>query len=78
MSWQEEDGMHVDVRKLPPPQPMLAVLRLLETAPADGQVVVHHERVPQFLLPELAERGWRVARMAEEPANVRLWLERER
>lgn len=77
MTWREEDGLHIDVRKLKPPQPMLAVLRLLDAA-ADGEVVVvHHERVPQFLLPELAERGWGVTRMAEEFANVRLWLARE-
>jgi hypothetical protein len=38
--------------------------------------VVHHDRVPQMLLPELAERGWKVAAMTEETANVRLWLER--
>lgn len=74
MTWREEDGLHIDVRKLKPPQPMLAVLRLLETAAEDEVVVVHHERVPQFLLPELAERGWAVAAMTEEYANVRLWL----
>lgn len=77
MSWHEDDGLHVDVRKLAPPLPMLAVLRLLEDAAADAVVVVHHERVPQFLLPELAERGWGVERMVEDFANVRLWLRRE-
>lgn len=77
MTWREEDGLHIDVRKLKPPQPMLAVLRLLDTAGPGEIVVVHHERVPQFLLPELAERGWHVARMVEEYANVRLWLDRE-
>lgn len=77
MTWREDDGLHIDVRKLKPPQPMLAVLRLLETASPAEVVVVHHERVPQFLLPELAERGWAVANMVEETANVRLWLRRE-
>jgi hypothetical protein len=77
MSWREEDGLHVDVRKLKPPQPMLSVLRVLEACGPGDVVVVHHERVPQFLFPELAERGWRVARMVEEFANVRLWLERD-
>lgn len=77
MTWREADGLHMDVRKLKPPQPMLAVLRLLETVAEGEVVVVHHERVPQFLLPELAERGWRVDRMVEEFANVRLWLLRE-
>jgi uncharacterized protein (DUF2249 family) len=76
MSWREEDGLHIDVRKLKPPQPMLAILRHLESCAPGEVVVVHHERVPQFLFPELAERGWTVTRMAEEYANVRLWLER--
>lgn len=76
MNWREDDGLHVDVRKLKPPQPMLAILRLLDETAAGETVVVHHERVPQFLFPELAERGWHVVRTAEEFANVRLWLER--
>lgn len=76
--WEEDDGIHIDVRKLQPPQPMLAVLRVLEAEDGARQVIVHHERMPHFLLPELAERGWAVARAAEEFANVRLWLERKR
>jgi hypothetical protein len=76
--WSEEDGLHIDVRKLKPPQPMLAILRVIERMPVgDASLVVHHERMPHFLLPELAERGWRVARVVEETFNVRLWLERE-
>lgn len=77
LSWREDDGLHVDVRRLKPPQPMLAILRLLDNAGPDEAVVVHHERMPEFLLPELAERGWRVLRVSEEFANVRLWLGRE-
>jgi Uncharacterized conserved protein (DUF2249). len=77
MWWREADGLHLDVRQLPPPQPMVAVLSLLESLEVPEPVVVHHDRVPQMLLPELAERGWRVAALSEEPANVRLWLERE-
>lgn len=77
MSWHEEDGLHVDVRRLTPPQPMLAVLRLLDDGGCPPRVIVHHDRVPHLLLPELAERGWTVADMREETANVCLWLERE-
>lgn len=77
MSWREPDGLHVDVRKLPPPLPMAAILRLLDSLSDPEVVVVHHDRVPQMLLPELAERGWRVAAMSEDFANVRLWLEHE-
>jgi uncharacterized protein (DUF2249 family) len=77
LSWREDDGLHIDVRKLKPPEPMLAILRLLDAAAPGEVVVVHHERIPQYLYPELAERGWSVARQTVEPANVRLWLERD-
>jgi hypothetical protein len=77
MTWREEDGIHIDVRKLAPPRPLLAILRLIEGLEGNETVVVHHEREPQLLAPELAERGWRVARIASEMVNVRLWLERE-
>lgn len=78
MTWREEDGVHIDVRKLAPPNPMIAILRQIESAGEDETVVVHHEREPHFLIPELAERGWRVARTSSEVVNVRLWLERVR
>ena len=77
MTWREEDGIHIDVRKLPPPDPLRAIIRLIESLKGGETVVVHHEREPHFLAPELAERGWRIARMASEVVNVRLWLERE-
>ncbi|WP_254430910.1 DUF2249 domain-containing protein [Magnetospirillum sp. LM-5] len=76
LTWSEEDGLHVDVRKLTPPLPMLAILRLIDGHPELAALVVHHERLPQFLIPELAERGWRVVRSTEDFADVRLWLEK--
>lgn len=76
LSWREEDGLHLDVRKLTPPQPMLAVLRTLQSLKPNEILVLHHDRMPQLLVPELAERGWRIDRMVEEFANVRLWLKR--
>ncbi|MEW5729941.1 MAG: DUF2249 domain-containing protein [Pseudomonadota bacterium] len=77
LTWREEDGLHIDVRKLTPPLPMLAILRAIEAMAMPEPLVVHHERVPRFLFPELAERGWKVARVTEEFADVRLWLEPE-
>jgi uncharacterized protein (DUF2249 family) len=75
MTWREEDGLHVDVRRLPPPLPMVAILRLIDAMPLPEPLVVHHERHPAHLLPELAERGWRVTRVHEEFANLTLRLE---
>jgi uncharacterized protein (DUF2249 family) len=48
----------LDVRGLEPPQPMLHTLAALETLPAGHELVQINVRVPQFLLPVLAERGY--------------------
>lgn len=76
MTWREDDGLHIDVRKLAPPNPLVAILRAVDAAPPGETIVVHHEREPHFLAPELAERGWHIARVSAEVVNVRLWLER--
>ncbi|MDO8605414.1 MAG: DUF2249 domain-containing protein [Phaeospirillum sp.] len=76
MTWREDDGIHIDVRKLTPPNPLLAIIRLVEGIAGNETVVVHHDREPQLLALELAERGWHIARIASEMVNIRLWLER--
>ena len=48
----------LDVRGLEPPQPMLRTLAALETLPAGHDLVQVNVRVPQLLLPLLAERGY--------------------
>ncbi len=76
--WREADGLHIDVRRLDAPRPMLAILRLIDgLGPAERVVTVHHERMPHFLLPELAERNWRLAHCVESTFDLRLRLERE-
>ena len=74
--WRETGTAHIDVRGLNPPEPMLAILRLLEEPDCSASVIVHHEREPVFLYPELAERGWRHEIVAGEPGEVRLRLTR--
>lgn len=76
LTWREDDGIHIDVRKLQPPQPLLSIIRLIEGLTEPVTVVVHHEREPQFLAPELAERGWAITKVINEFVNIRLWLER--
>lgn len=75
--WKAEDGWHIDVRGLAPPNPMVAIIKLLEMPDAGSRVVVHHEREPFFLYPELAERGWRWRLMQADPGEVRIELRRE-
>ncbi len=57
--WRTADAVHVDVRGLDPPQPMLTILRLLDQAASDDVIVAHLDREPIFLYPELDARGWR-------------------
>lgn len=76
--WSDADGEHIDVRGLPPPQPLVAILRLVrEQGDLGGAaVIVHHDRDPQLLYAELAEIGWLAERIVAEPGEVRLRLER--
>jgi len=75
--WSEAEVWHIDVRGLEPPEPMHAIISLIETPAVGGPVIVHHEREPVYLYPELAERGWRWAQIAGEPGEVRLRLDRD-
>ncbi len=73
--WTEPDGMHLDVRGLDPPQPLVQILALVDSGEVEA-ITVHHERDPVFLYPELEERGWRCRITAEMPGEVRLKLSR--
>jgi hypothetical protein len=74
--WTEADGIHVDVRGLPAPQPMVEILSLVRSIDDDRVVIVHHDRDPQLLYPELAEIGWSAEIVDGEPGEVRLRLAR--
>lgn len=74
--WREGAVIHIDVRSLEPPQPLVAILALLERPDCGDEVVVHHRRDPVFLYPELVERGWEWERVPGEAGEVRLRLTR--
>ena len=85
--WRDGELVHLDVRGLPPPQPLVAVLRLLrEQGDAGAPVIVHLERDPLMLYPEpvaaehevchVAEIGWVAQCVSAEPGAVVLRLER--
>jgi hypothetical protein len=76
--WVEADGVHIDVRGLPPPAPLVAILELVGSIGDTTPVIVHHERDPQLLYPELEEIGWTAVRIDGAPGEVRLKLERGR
>lgn len=74
--WVDTDGVHIDVRGLPPPEPLVAILELVASIREATAVIVHHERDPQLLYPELAEIGWTAERIDAPAGEVRLKLER--
>jgi hypothetical protein len=55
--WQSADGVHIDVRGLNPPEPMIEILKLLDGGGLSS-LTAHLDREPIFLYPELEERGW--------------------
>lgn len=76
--WHDAAGIHIDVRGLTPPAPLVAIIRLIESVADATPVIVHHDRNPKLLYPELAERGWGVETIPGEAGEVRLKLQRVR
>jgi TusA-related sulfurtransferase len=61
----------LDVRGLEPPEPMTRTLEALEKLPEGKSLLQVNARVPQFLLPLLAERGFEYVIVSEQPDEVR-------
>ena len=70
----ESGTVWLDVRGLEPPEPMMRTLAALEVLPADHTLAQVNARVPQFLLPVLAERGfvWEIDDSAADRVVVRI------
>jgi hypothetical protein len=74
IEWCEDGVLHIDVRGLRPPEPMVAILgRIAQLAPG-ASLLVHLDRDPLLLYPELAEIGWEARRMPSPAGEVRLLL----
>ena len=56
--WRAGDAVHIDVRGLDPPEPMVAILQAIDSGEVDTVLVAHLDREPIFLYPELDDRGW--------------------
>ncbi|WP_299701417.1 DUF2249 domain-containing protein [uncultured Pontibacter sp.] len=67
---------HIDVRQMEMPQPMVSILSALETLPESDALYVQHRKVPQFLLPQLTERGFKVSIKEVGPNEVYLLIYR--
>lgn len=70
------DVVVLDVRGLEPPEPMVRTLAVLETLPANATLVQINVRVPQFLLPQLEERGFAYEIREERPDLIRVRIRR--
>jgi hypothetical protein len=77
-TWRDAAGIHIDVRGLAPPAPLVVIVKLIESVTDATAVIVHHDRDPLLLYAELAERGWIAQRVAGDVGEVRLRLERSR
>lgn len=54
--WTDGDSVHLDLTGLEAPQPMLAVMA--EINASDAPLILHMDREPIFLYPDLQEMGW--------------------
>lgn len=54
----EESAVTLDVRDLPPPQPLRRTLERLAELEDDTSLVQLNDRVPQHLYPKLEDRGY--------------------
>ena len=72
--WDEPDGRHIDVRGLPAPLPLTSILHQVREAAPGSVLIVHHDRDPLLLYPELVEIGWWADRIPGAPGEVRLRL----
>lgn len=51
--------IEINVRELPPPEPMMKVFETLPKVDENTLLLVHHHREPLMLYPKLEERGYR-------------------
>src|SRR5690606_31678602 len=64
----------VDVRDLEMPLPMMTILETLPKLKENEALFVHHRRVPQYLLPQLGERGFAWSVNEAAPNEVKLLI----
>lgn len=72
-----EDVVVLDVRGLEPPEPMERTLLALDTLAAGQSLLQINNRVPQFLLPLLADRGFEYEVLDQKDDEVRGMIRRK-
>ncbi len=62
----------VDVRDLEMPMPMVSILEELEQLGNGDALYVHHKRLPQYLLPELENRNYKMVTQEIDNDNLKI------
>ncbi len=66
--------VEIDVRGLEMPEPMLQTLSNAEELEEGHALYVNHKKVPQYLIPELEDRGFKFLVYEIEEGNVKLLI----
>jgi uncharacterized protein (DUF2249 family) len=64
----------IDVREMEMPQPMVTILNETEKLAAGNALYVHHKKIPQYLLPELEENGFKIYINNRGEGDVKLFI----
>lgn len=73
-TWNEDKLLHVDLRGMEPPGPLVFILGLIDRPGMGKEVVVHLSQDPLYLYPELNERNWHWAPLDSDEDEIRLHL----
>lgn len=74
---QKWNCKEIDVRDLEMPLPMVTILNEVADLKENEAIFVHHKKVPQYLLPELEERGCQTLIAEIEEGNVKLLIHKK-
>lgn len=64
----------IDVRHLEMPEPMVTILKEIETLKVGEALYVDHNKIPQFLLPELEVRNFNILYKEVDSNNTKLLI----
>lgn len=67
-----DNMIEVDVRDLEMPMPMVTILEEVEKISDDNALYVHHNKLPQYLIPELENRGFVYVTNEIDEQNIKL------
>ena len=67
------EPIEIDVRDLPPPEPLQETLETLESMDSSDLLVQINDRQPQHLFPMLEERGHEYQSVGDDPAYTAIW-----